>query len=112
MTGAGTPYSVLNPEGTPLLVTMVVVDITGAVSDTPVEMNVGIGAAATAAYDTLIDGADIGTPTAADVYNNADDGGTNGQAAERWSATEYLTVTVTGTPTGLVGNIYYWYRKV
>ena len=109
--GAGTPASISNPLGTRLIVTRVVVDITSPISATPVEMNVGIGGSPYVAYDTLIDGLTVGTPTSADVYDNVDDQGTNGKSTEEWGASEYLTVTVTGTPTGMVGNIYVYYRE-
>jgi len=110
-TGAGTPFSLVNPLGARCLITRVLVDITTAISATPVEMNVGVGASAGGDYDTLIDGAEIGTPTAADLYDNQDDAGTNGKSSEEWGASEYLNVTVSGTPTGMVGNIYIYYRK-
>lgn len=107
----GTPFSLLNPLGSALIVTKVVVDITTGVNSTPVDMNVGIGVSGTLAYDTLIDGAFLGTPVGAGVFDNQDDAGTNGKQTENWGATEYLTVTVTATPTDMVGNIYIWYRK-
>jgi len=109
--GAGTPYSKLNPLGAICLVDRVIIYTTGAISATPVEMNVGIGASAGGTYDTLIDGLVLSTPTAAGDFNNEDNGGTNGHSTDVWGATEYLTVTVTGTPTGLVGSIYVYYRK-
>lgn len=109
--GAGTPYSIVNPLGAICIVEKVIIYTTGAISATPVEMNVGIGASASGTYDTLIDGLTVGTPTAAGDFNNIDDQGTNGHATDVWGASEYLTVTVTGTPTGLVGSIYVYYRK-
>jgi len=110
-TGAGTPYSVVNPLGTALLVTKVVVYTTGAISATPVTLKVGIGSSAGGAYDNLIDDVVVGTPTGAGVFDNSDDKGTNGQNTYIWGASEYLNVTVTGTPTGLVGKVYIYYVK-
>lgn len=106
-----TPYTLLNPLGVALIVTKVVVDITSAVSATPVTMDVGVGAATNTDYDTLIDGVVIGTPTAIGVYDNEDDKGTNGKATNKWGATEYLNVYTSAAPTGLAGSIYIWYRK-
>lgn len=111
-TSAGTPFSLLNPLKADLIVTKVVVNITSAVTaSTPVLMNVGIGVSGTLLYDTLIDGAELGTPTAIGVYDNQDDAGTNGKQTDKWGAAEYLTVTVEATPTGIAGDIYIWYRK-
>jgi hypothetical protein len=110
--GAGTPYSVVNPLGTEVIVNKVVVKLTGSISSTPVTMNVGIGASAAGDYDTLIDGAEVGTPEAAVLLDNIDDQGTNGKASEVWGATEYLTAVVSATPTGLTaGKIYIYYTK-
>lgn len=109
--GAGTPASIENPLGERLIITRLVVDITSPVSDTPVTMSVGVGGSPYVSYDSLIDAVEIGTPTAADIYDNVDDQGTNGKSTEEWGASEYLTVTVTGTPTGMVGNVYVYYRK-
>lgn len=109
--GAGTPYSLINPLATRLIITKCILDFTTDISATPVELDVGTGANAGGTYNNLIDSKDVGDSPGAAIYDNVDDQGTAGKASQEWGATEYLTVTVTGTPTGLVGNIYIYYRK-
>ena len=106
-----TPYSLLNPLGEDLIVTKVVVDLLTASASTPVVINVGCADATGAdGDDNLIDGAEVSATTTATPYDNITDKGTNGNTIRKWASDEYLTVTLSDTPTGFTGTLYVWYR--
>ncbi len=105
-------YSAANPLGVDLIVTKTIIDITSPCSATPVTFDCGCAATnATTSNDNLLDGVDIGTPTAIDVYDNITNKGNNGKATRKWSSTKYFTIVASGTPTGVAGNVYIYYRK-
>lgn len=104
---------ITNPLGADLIITKVIVDITTACSATPVTFDAGCAAAAIGtSNDNLLDGVDIGTPTAAAIYDNITNKGSNGAPTRKWASAKYFTITASGTPTAVVGNVYIYYRKV
>lgn len=106
-TGGGV-VSLLNPEGVDLIVKSLVLDVTTKAS-AACTVDAGCGAGATTVYDTLIDGADVGT--AAGVFGSPS--GTNGVPAVRWESDGYLTVSMkTGAAAGLAGYAYVEYVPV
>jgi hypothetical protein len=108
---SATPISVLNPLGADCIITKFVVDVTTNPTATPVTMDCGVSAAQ-ASSDTLIDGAQIGgAGIGTYCFDNITNKGTNGLPTKKWTSTHYLKCSLTGTPTGLVGNYYVWYRK-
>lgn len=110
ITGGGGALSLANPEGADLIVTRLVLDITTPAT-AACTLDAGIGSGATTSYDNLIDGVDVNA--AAGVFDNVEDGGSNGQAVYRWESDGYLTVSEkTGAIAGLVGNAYVEYIRV
>ena len=107
-TTAGGALSLANPEGVPLIVTRLILDITTA-SSGAATVDAGIAANGTTSADNLIDGASVAT---IGVLDNIEDGGTNGQAVYKWGSGQYLTITASATLAGLVGNAYIEYKRV
>lgn len=107
-TGAAGALALLNPEGVDLYVTRLVLNISTAAT-AACTLDAGIAATATT-DDDLIDGLDVNT--AAGVFDNVKNGGTNGKAGQKWAAGSYLTVSEkTGAIAGLVGEaIIQWVR--
>lgn len=108
-TGGGGALSLANPEGSDLIVTRLVLDITTK-STGAATVDAGIAANGTTSADNLIDGLAVGA--AAGVFDNIADGGTNGKARQRWNGDQYLTVTASASLAGLVGNAYIEYVRV
>jgi hypothetical protein len=98
-----------NPEGAALIVTRVILDVatksTGACT-----VDAGIAADGATSSDTLMDGLDVGT--AAGVFDNIENQGTNGKSSVKWGASQYLNISkATGAAAGLVGKAYIqWVR--
>lgn len=107
-TSGGDVLSLANPEGQTLLVTRLVV-YTSTKPTGAANMDAGIAATATTSSDTLIDGCDIGT--AAGVFDNIKNGGSNGKACQTWGASEFLTITPSASAAGLVGFAYVEYLR-
>lgn len=108
-TGGGV-LSLANPEGVDLIIPTggLVIDVTTAAT-AACTLNAGIAAAATTPSDTLIDGVDVNT--AAGVFDNGDDAGTNG-GPDKWGSDEFLTISVaTGAAAGLAGYAYIRYIR-
>lgn len=97
--GGGGVAAVANPFGRRVLIGRVFLDVTTGVAQTA---DIGVAANGTTSSDTLLDGVSIATG----IYDNADNKGTNGLYGVAWSATQFVTATASGTPTGLVGNLY------
>lgn len=108
-TTAGGVLSLANPEGADLIVTRLILDITTP-STGAATVDAGIAADGETSSDILIDGASVAT--AAKVLDNVSDGGSNGKARQKWSASQYLTITASATLAGLVGNAYIEYVRV
>lgn len=106
--GAAGILSQVNPEGVDLIITRLVIDLqtkaTGACT-------ADFGVAATAvSNDTLLDGVDLGT--AAGVFDNVENQGTNGAGAKKWPAGQYLTGSkATGNAAGLAGYAHVQYVR-
>ena len=107
-TGGGV-VSLANPEGADVIVTRLVIDVT-TIATAACTLDAGIAAAATTVADNLIDGVDVHSATG--VFDNVEDGGTNGQAVYKWESDEYLTVSMkTGAAAGLAGYAYIEYIR-
>ena len=112
LTAAATPYSALNPIGEDVIIVKAMLDFTGAVTATPVTLDIGCAAAdAVTSNDNLMDEVAVGTPTSATVFDNITDKGTNGKTSVKWDSDKYLNIACTGTPAGLAGNIIIHYVK-
>lgn len=107
-TTAGGCLSLANPEGADLIVTRLVLDITTP-STGAATVDAGIAANGSTSSDILIDGASVAT--AAKVLDNINDAGTNGKARQKWTSSQYLTITASATLAGLVGNAYIEYIR-
>ncbi len=108
-TGGGV-LSTLNPEGADLLITRLLVNTTTAAA-AACTVDAGVAAGATTSADDLIDGLDVNT--AAGVFDNLDDQGTNGQSCLSWPSGQYLTISkASGAAAGLVGYAYIKYIRV
>lgn len=107
-TTAGGILSLLNPEGATLIITRFIIylttEATGAATG-----DFGIAANGTTSSDTLLDGVDLGS--AAGIFDNFDDQGTNGQSVLTWGASQYITGTASATLAGLVGTYYIEYIR-
>ena len=107
---AGGVLSLANPEAASLFVTRIVLDVTTK-STAACTVDAGIAANGTTSADNLIDGLDVGT--AAGVFDNIEDGGTNGKATKKWTSGQYLTISkASGAAAGLVGSAYIEYVRV
>ncbi len=100
--GAGGVLAVANPEGKRLMITDIILDVatksTGACT-----LDAGVAADGATSSDNLLDGLDVGT--AAGVFSNGRNPGTNGKMHALWGADQYLTISkATGAATGLVGK--------
>ena len=107
-TAVGGVLSVENPEGVDLIITRIVVDVTTK-STGVATIDAGVDDAGDTSSDTLLDGLDVNT--AAGVFDNIENGGTNGKAAVKWPAGEYLVATASATVAGLVGSAYIEYVR-
>lgn len=108
-TSGGDVLSLANPEGVDLLITRFVLNITTPATGVATA-DAGVAADGSTSSDTLLDGVDIGS--AAGVFDNIDDQGTNGQSVVAWDSGEYITVTPSATAAGLVGYAYIEYIRV
>ncbi|MBI5954454.1 MAG: hypothetical protein HY865_22585 [Chloroflexi bacterium] len=103
-----------NPESSKILVTRVLIDRTTAGGTGSSVLNVGPGATATTASDTLIDGLDLNATGIADNISNI---GTNGLSTakldENGGTTDYITGQIlAANAASLVGNAYIFYITV
>lgn len=106
-TGGGV-LSLANPEGTDIIVTKLVLNVTTPAT-AACTVDAGIAATATTSADNLIDGQDVNT--AAGAFGSPS--GTNGLPAKLWKSDQYLTVSMkTGAAAGLVGYAYIEYIRV
>lgn len=91
--------SIANPFGREVLTGHVGLHITNGVAQT---IDAGVAADGVTSSDTLIDGASIATG----AIDNIKNAGTNGGSFRTWGATQFITATASGTPTGLAGFAY------
>lgn len=108
-TTGGDVLSLANPEGADLIITRFILNITTPATGAA-NADAGVAADGTTSSDTLLDGVDIGS--AAAIFCNIDDQGTNGQSVLTWDSDEYITVTPSATAAGLVGYAYIEYIRV
>lgn len=107
-TGAGGVLAQENPEGADLIITRFVLDVTTPATGAATA-DAGVAANGSTSSDNLLDGQDIGT--AAAIFDNVDDQGTNGQSVAKWAAGEYVTVSASADPAGLEGFAYIEYIR-
>ena len=97
-----------NTYGTDLIVDRIIIQVSTAATGAAT-LDVGVAGGGTSSADTLLDGVDVGT--AAGVFDNIDDQGTNGQSCLRWGSGAFLTASeASGDVTGMVG--YYGIRVI
>ena len=108
-TAGGDVLSLANPEGEDLIITRAGINVTTPATGAAT-LDVGVAAAATTTSDTLLDGIDVGT--AAAIFDNIDDQGSNGQSIVLWPSDEFVTATPSATCAGLVGYMYIEYYRV
>lgn len=108
-TGAGGVLTWRNTEeSADIIVTRFVLNVT---TEATGAANVDVGQSATvASSDNLLDGQDIGS--AAAIFDNIDDQGTNGQSVVIVADDEYITATASADPAGLVGFAYIFYHVI
>jgi hypothetical protein len=107
-TAVGGVLKLRNELGGDLIVKRLILDITTK-STGAATVDAGVHADGTASSDNLIDGLDVNA--AAGVFDNLKNPGTNGKAAVKWKAGEYIVITASATVAGLVGNAYIeWVR--
>lgn len=97
-----------NPEGADLIITRFVLDVTTPATGAA-NFDVGVDADGATGDDGLLDGQDIGS--AAAVFDNVDDQGTNGQSVLEWGSSEYLVASPSADPAGLEGYAYVEYIR-
>lgn len=107
-TGGGV-LSWANPIAATILITRVVLDVTTKATGA-CTVDVGVASGATTSNDTLMDGLDVGT--AAGVFDNIENQGTNGVATKKMTSSQYVTASMaSGAAAGIVGSAYiYWHR--
>jgi hypothetical protein len=112
-TGNAGMLSWQNPEDSAIIIIRFILDITTEATGAAVA-NFGSDGDGTGTSDDLLDGVDVGT--AAGVFDNIDDQGTNGQSVIRLDAaggtTDYITGTGESDPADLVGNAYIYYLVI
>lgn len=101
-TTVGGVLKVLNPEGVDLIITRLVLDVTTQ-SAGAATVDAGVDDGGDVSSDILIDGKSV---AAAGVFDNIEDGGTNGRAAVKWPAGHYLVATASATTAGMVGSAH------
>src|ERR1051326_7948212 len=103
-TGGGV-FSWVNLEKGAIAVTRIEIDVTTK-STAACTIDVGTTAtSATTSSDNLTDGLDVGT--AAGLFNNIDDKGTNGKSHQRLAAGAWITASkASGASAGIVGTAY------
>lgn len=104
---AGGLFAWANPENAAILVERVILDVTTQ-STGACTVDVGVAANGTTSADNLIDGRSVAS--AAGVYDNLGDAGTNGKTRQKASSSQYVTGSVaSGASAGIVGYAYIHY---
>lgn len=104
---AGGVLSVANPEGVPLIITRLIVNLTTASAGAGT-VDFGIAADGTTLAAELIDGLDVNAATG--VFDNIDDQGASGQSLQPWGVDEFVTGSAaSGAAAGLEGFAYIEY---
>lgn len=97
-----------NPAGVDIIIDRIVFDITTK-STGACTADIGTTpTSATTSSDNLMDGLDVGT--AAGIFDNLGNAGTNGKTRQKLAAGKWVTGSMaTGAAAGLVGNAYIYY---
>lgn len=107
---AGGVLAVVNPESVAIIVNRIILDVTTKAT-AACTVDFGIAANGTTSNDALMDGLDVGT--AAGVFDNVENQGTNGKSAGKVAVGSYVTGSVaSGASAGLVGSAYIYYTVV
>lgn len=100
---SGVFASLANPFGATVQIVSAVLVISTQSSGAST-LDIGVGANASTSNDGLIDGLSGAT---AGTYNNTNNGGTNGKAAQAWASTGYLNVAeASGNVDALVATLW------
>jgi len=102
-TAVGGVLNVTNPTGVNLIITRILLNVTTK-STGAATLDVGVDDAGDTSNDTLLDGVDVGT--AAGLFDNIENQGTNGKAAVLWPAGYHIVATASASVAGLVGYAY------
>ena len=100
--GNGGVFSFLNPFQAAAFVKTTWLHISGGTADSG-GINIGIGDSAGSAGDDIMDGKSI---SAAGLFNSQDSGGAEGGVGVLLGASQYITGTASGSPSGLDGYVY------
>lgn len=105
---AGGVLAWANPTGATIFVTRIIFDVTTKATGA-CTVDVGTAADGTTSNDTLMDGLDVGT--AAGVFDNVENQGTNGVGVKKVTSSQYVTASkASGAAAGLVGYAYIHYH--
>jgi hypothetical protein len=109
-TGGGV-LSVANPLSTAIIVKRIIFDVTTK-STGACTVDVGVTAtSATTSADNLMDGLDVGT--AAGVFDNIENQGTNGKSTGKVAVGKWITASMaSGAAAGLVGTYIIEYVQI
>lgn len=110
-TSGGGVFSWQNPESTSIIIDRIFLNVTTAAT-AAATVDVGTTATnATTSSDNLIDGLDVNT--AAGLFDNITDKGTNGKSRQLLASGKWVTASqASGAVAGLVGYAYISYFKV
>lgn len=99
---ATTRNATLNPFGYDVMILGAYLQVTTQ-SSVASTFDIGVAANATTTNDGLFDGV---AGTAAGLFTNFEDAGTNGEVSQLWGSTQYLNVTeVSGAAEGMVATL-------
>jgi hypothetical protein len=106
-TGGGV-FAWANPEAAAILIKRIILDVTTKATSA-CTLDVGTTATnATTVSDTLLNGVDVGT--AAGVFDNIDNQGTNGTSVQKLASGKWITASkASGAAAGLAGYAYIEY---
>ncbi|MEN6537378.1 MAG: hypothetical protein ABFD60_04215 [Bryobacteraceae bacterium] len=105
--GGGGVLSIQNDSDKPIFVEDLCVRITTPVAGQT--FDAGIAANGTTSAENLIDG---GSLAAAARLSNSLNPGTNGRSRAIWLPGQFLTITASGTPTGLAGTVDIYGKEI
>jgi hypothetical protein len=103
-TTGGAIKAIANPEGVPLIITRVLVDVTTE-SDGAANLTAGVAANGTTAADNLITATAVGSAPV--LVDSAD---TTGRS-RKWAADQFLNLQGSASTAGLVGTVYIEYIR-
>lgn len=108
---AGGLFSWQNPESGAIIIDRVELDVTTAAAGVATADIGTTATSGTTSTDNLIDGLDVNT--AAGVFDNLGNAGTNGKTRQKLAAGKWVTGSkATGTLAGIVGNAYIFYHPI